>query len=221
MRPEIIMDFDALFKIIVLGDSGVGKTNLIARYTRDHFIKESKTTVGVEFACKTLEFQEKEAGNIVLKVQLWDTAGQERFRSIATAYYRGAHGSLLCYDVTNRRSFESLEGWIQELKSTGESDCVNVLVGTKCDLDSMRAISTEEAKSFAESHQMLMVETSALNKINVDQVFELLIRHLYARNKEKILSQKKVYYSDQISKGIRIQQEERDLKNKTSNWLCC
>eukprot|EP00227_Mantoniella_beaufortii_P005489 CAMPEP_0197608396 /NCGR_PEP_ID=MMETSP1326-20131121/48992_1 /TAXON_ID=1155430 /ORGANISM="Genus nov. species nov., Strain RCC2288" /LENGTH=127 /DNA_ID=CAMNT_0043176593 /DNA_START=131 /DNA_END=511 /DNA_ORIENTATION=- len=122
-------DHDYLFKIVLIGDTAVGKSNLLSRFTRDEFNLESKTTIGVEFATKTVEIDAK-----IIKSQIWDTAGQERYRAITSAYYRGAVGALLVYDISNHSTFENVERWLKELRDHADENIVVMLVGNKSDL---------------------------------------------------------------------------------------
>ena len=117
-----------MFKCVLIGDTGVGKSNLLRRFTRDEFTMDSKSTIGVEFATKQIEHE-----GHVIEAQVWDTAGQERYRAITAAYYRGAIGALLVYDTTNRQSFENCERWLRELRSHADPSVVTMLVGNKCD----------------------------------------------------------------------------------------
>jgi small GTP-binding protein len=132
--------YDLIFKTVIIGDSGVGKSNLLSRYLNNSFSTELKTTVGVEFGAKKLNIQGK-----MVKAQIWDTAGQERYRSITSAYYKGAKGGLLVFDLTNEESFNSIDKWLKELKQECESDLVIVLVGNKSDLTESRKVSFENA----------------------------------------------------------------------------
>ncbi|KAI0226081.1 Rab GTPase ypt31, partial [Massospora cicadina] len=137
-------EYDFLFKVVLIGDSGVGKSNLLSRFTRDEFNLESKSTIGVEFATRNVQVEGKS-----IKAQIWDTAGQERYRAITSAYYRGAVGALLVYDVTKHNTFENVNRWLKELRDHAESHIVILLVGNKCDLRHLRSVPTEEGKQFA------------------------------------------------------------------------
>ena len=137
-------DYDYLFKVVLIGDSGVGKSNLLSRFTRDEFNLESKSTIGVEFATKSVTVENK-----VVKAQIWDTAGQERYRAITSAYYRGAVGALLVYDLSKRTTFDNLEKWLMELRDHASPDIAITLVGNKSDLRHLRAVRTEEGEEFA------------------------------------------------------------------------
>jgi Ras-related protein Rab-11A len=157
----------------VIGDSGVGKSNLIDRYTKDQFRVETKTTIGVEFGHKNIKIDGKE-----IKAQIWDTAGQERFRALTRGYYRGAYGALLVYSITNRTSFENVDAWLQELVSYADPGIMVMLVGNKSDLEEHRDVSTEEAMEFAQKNKLHFMETSAKDNSNVSEAFEKLIREI-------------------------------------------
>jgi Ras-related protein Rab-11A len=164
-------EYDYLFKVVLIGDSGVGKSNLLSRFTKNEFNLESKTTIGVEFATKTIE-----CGDKIIKAQIWDTAGQERYRAITSAYYRGAVAALLVYDITKLHTFQNVEKWLQELKDYADDNIVVMLVGNKSDLKHLRAVKVEEAQSFAEEHELAFIETSALDSTNVVDAFEQIIQ---------------------------------------------
>ncbi|KAI8973496.1 ras family-domain-containing protein [Mycotypha africana] len=167
-------EYDYLFKIVIIGDSGVGKSNLLLRYTSNEFHKDSKSTIGVEFATKTIEID-----GCLIKAQLWDTSGQERYKAITSAFYRGAVGAIVVYDITRRSSFENIKQWVQELREhtdTG-SPIPLVLIGNKLDLT--RTTNTNEAKEYAESHDMLFFETSASESTNVHLAFETMLQYIY------------------------------------------
>merc|ERR1712194_798946 len=139
-------EYDYLFKVVLIGDSEVGKSNLLLRFTRDEFNLESRSTIGVEFASKAVQLCDGKSA----KAQIWDTAGQERYRAITSAYYRGALGALIVYDITKRSSFESVERWLYELREHADSTIQALLVGNKSDLEHQRVVSNEEAAAFAE-----------------------------------------------------------------------
>ena len=162
---------DYLLKVILTGDSGVGKTNILSQFVRNQFNPDSMTTIGVEFATKTVHVS---TGKTV-KAQIWDTAGQERYRAITSAYYKGAKGAILMYDITSTNSFTSLNKWIKEIRDNTESNIPILLVGNKIDLKDRRSISIEEGKNFAEREQLLFMETSALEAINVQEAFTQLL----------------------------------------------
>ncbi|KAL1823156.1 hypothetical protein DCAR_0311022 [Daucus carota subsp. sativus] len=175
-------DYDYLFKIVLIGDSGVGKSNLLSRFTRNEFSLESKSTIGVEFATRSITVEDK-----VIKAQIWDTAGQERYRAITSAYYRGAVGALLVYDVTRNVTFENVERWLKELRNHTDSSIVIMLVGNKADLRHLRAVSTEDAMAFAENEGTFFMETSALESMNVEDAFTEVLTQIHQVVSKKAL----------------------------------
>ena len=150
-------EYDYLFKVVLIGDSGVGKSNLLTRFTTNEFNLESKTTIGVEFSTKTLKVKDK-----TIKAHIWDTAGQERYRAITSAYYRGAVGALLVYDISKSYTFNSVERWLKELREHADANIVIMLVGNKSDLNHIRQVKRDEGARFAESQNLAFLETSAL-----------------------------------------------------------
>ncbi|KAL1350080.1 hypothetical protein HN51_026529 [Arachis hypogaea] len=176
-------DYDYLFKLVLIGDSGVGKSNLLSRFTRNEFNLESKSTIGVEFATRTITVDD----NKVLKAQIWDTAGQERYRAITSAYYRGAVGALLVYDVTRHITFENVERWLKELRDHTDANIIVMLVGNKADLRHLRSVSTEDATAFAERENIFFMETSALESMNVDNAFTQVLTQIYRLMTRKAL----------------------------------
>ncbi|BBG99315.1 hypothetical protein PRUPE_3G113200 [Prunus persica] len=167
-------DYDYLFKLVLIGDSGVGKSNLLSRFTRNEFNLESKSTIGVEFATKTMNVDGK-----TIKAQIWDTAGQERYRAITSAYYRGAVGALLVYDVTRGATFENVARWLKELRDHTDPNIVVMLIGNKSDLRHLVAVSKEDGKSFAERESLYFMETSALEATNVENAFTEVLTQIY------------------------------------------
>jgi len=167
-------DYDYLFKVVLIGDSGVGKSNLLSRFTRNEFSLESKSTIGVEFAARSVSVDGKS-----IKAQIWDTAGQERYRAITSAYYRGAVGALLVYDITRHVTFENVERWYKELKDHTDVNIVVMLVGNKSDLLHLRAVSVEEGQSFAEREGLYFMETSAMDSTNVENSFIQVLTQIY------------------------------------------
>jgi small GTP-binding protein len=164
---------DFLLKLILVGDSGVGKTNLLSQFARNRFNPESKTTIGVEFATKTLNVDGK-----VVKAQIWDTAGQERYRAITSSYYKGAVGALILYDITSSVSFASVPRWLEELRNLAEPSILIMLVGNKLDRVEARSVATEEGKNFADRESLLFLETSAKESTNVEQAFSQVITEI-------------------------------------------
>ncbi|XP_057727756.1 ras-related protein RABA1f-like [Arachis stenosperma] len=167
-------EYDYLYKVVLIGDSGVGKSNLLSRFTKNEFTLDSKSTIGVEFATRTVHVHDK-----IVKAQIWDTAGQERYRAITSAYYRGAVGALVVYDISRHVTFENVERWLKELRDHTDANLVVMLVGNKADLRHLRAVPTEEAKEFAEREKIYFMETSALESLNVDSAFTEVLTQIY------------------------------------------
>ena len=172
-------DYDYLYKVVLVGEAAVGKTHLLSRYIKGTLPKNPTSTIGVEFATRTVSLQ---SGGTV-KAQIWDTAGQERYRAITSAHYRRAVGALLVYDVTNEKSFLAAKRWMEELRDHAEPDIVIMLVGNKVDLcDSkpeIRRVSHEEGANFAKANGLLFEETSAVTVIRVREAFENLLQAIY------------------------------------------
>lgn len=166
--------YDYLYKIVLIGDSGVGKSSLLSRFTRNEFDLESKSTIGVEFATRSIQVDGK-----VIKAQVWDTAGQERYRAITSAYYRGAVGAILVYDLSKQKTFENVERWLLEVREHAESSIVTMLVGNKCDLKHLRAVPLEDAKKYANDSGLSFIEASALDSTNVEEAFTQTITKVH------------------------------------------
>ncbi|XP_077224139.1 ras-related protein RABA2a-like [Tasmannia lanceolata] len=190
-RPD--EEYDYLFKVVLIGDSGVGKSNLLSRFTRNEFCLESKSTIGVEFATRTVQVEGK-----TVKAQIWDTAGQERYRAITSAYYRGALGALLVFDVTKPTTFENISRWLKELRDHADSNIVIMLIGNKTDLKHLRGVATEDAQSFAEKEGLSFIETSALEATNVGKSFQTILAEIY-----RIISKKNLSSADPAPTSIK------------------
>ncbi|CAD7961741.1 unnamed protein product [Amoebophrya sp. A120] len=159
--------YDHLFKILLVGDSGVGKSSLMLRFCDDMFNERQLATIGVDFRTKTLPLQQKQ-----VKLAVWDTAGQERFRTMTSSYYRGAQGVILAFDTTQKETFDNLPKWIQEVRAHSTHEKAKLLlVGNKVDLLEERQVSREEAEEFANSHAMAYLETSARTNLQVSKAF--------------------------------------------------
>ena len=209
-------EYSMIFKIIIIGDSGVGKTNILSRYTSNYFSDSSKSTVGVELGCKI-----EEVNGTKVKIQVWDTAGQERYKSITKTYYKGAKGALIVYDISRKESFNNVDKWIGDLKEFGEEDVCVILVGNKCDLEDMRQVSTDEVSKKAEQYSVGFCETSALSAKNIDTAFQMLIKKV----SEKIPNMDDKYgnKSSVVNTGVSldtkiISEDQRPMNNKKK---CC
>ena len=179
-KTALAEEYDLMFKILLLGDSGVGKSSLLLRYTKNEFISDMRSTIGVEFALKYITID-----NYQLKIQIWDTAGMERYRSITNAYYKGAKGVIVLYDICRKKSFENVDKWIDDFKSKADDDAVIILIGNKSDLDDKREVSKEEGESKAQMNKFAFMETSAKDNNNVQKAFETLFGEIVKIYKNK------------------------------------
>ncbi|KAG2294702.1 hypothetical protein Bca4012_066553 [Brassica carinata] len=209
-------DYDFLYKVVLIGDSGVGKSNLLSRFTRNEFSLESKSTIGVEFATRSIRVDEK-----TVKAQIWDTAGQERYRAITSAYYRGAVGAFLVYDVTRRVTFENVDRWLKELRDHTDDNIVVMLVGNKADLRHLRAVSTEDATAFAERESTFFMETSALEALNVEDAFTQVLSQIYRVASKKALEAGGGDGHATLPKGQSINVGSKDDVSEVKKVGCC
>ena len=213
-------EYDFLFKVVLIGDSGVGKSNLLSRFTKNEFNLESKTTIGVEFATKTIETEGK-----IVKAQIWDTAGQERYRAITSAYYRGAVGALLVFDITKDQTFKSIDRWLNELKDHADQNIVVMLVGNKTDLDHLRDVKVEESKQYAEENNLAFIETSALDATNVDEAFGQILSDIYKLLSKKAPEEEEEMYRMEsvVMKGTSLQPSKpaADSEDGKKKKGCC
>ena len=174
-------DCDYIFKIIVIGDSGGGKSSLTVRLSEDVFYKDYASTIAIDFRMHQMTFMDKK-----VRLQIWDTAGQERFQSVATAFYRGANGVMLCFDLTHRPSFTHLEQWMERIRQQALPGIPCLLIGCKCDeARSNRQVSSEEAAAWAQQHNMTYIETSAKAKDNVLHAFQAITLSIFEDIKER------------------------------------
>ncbi|CDP04500.1 unnamed protein product [Coffea canephora] len=212
---------DYLFKIVLVGDSAVGKSNLLARFARDEFYPNSKSTIGVEFQTQKVEINGKE-----VKAQIWDTAGQERFRAVTSAYYRGAVGALLVYDISRRQTFDSIGRWLNELHTHSDMNVVTILVGNKSDLKDAREVSTAEGKALAEAQGLFFIETSALDSSNVAAAFQTVVKEIYNILSRKVIQSQELKQKDPSSIGngktVVLQADgNQDADEQSKKGRCC
>ncbi|XP_041001100.1 ras-related protein RABA5c-like [Juglans microcarpa x Juglans regia] len=205
-----------LFKLVIIGDSAVGKSNLLSRYARNEFNMHSKATIGVEFQTQVLDIDGKE-----VKAQIWDTAGQERFRAVTSAYYRGAVGALVVYDISRRSTFDSIARWLDELKTHSETTVARMLVGNKCDLENIRAVSIEEGKTLAEEEGLFFMETSALDSTNVKKAFEIVIREIYNNVSRKVLNSDSYKAELSVNRVSLVNNGAGGSKQTANLFSCC
>ncbi|KAK9288508.1 hypothetical protein L1049_016967 [Liquidambar formosana] len=204
-----------LFKVVIIGDSAVGKSNLLSRYARNEFNMNSKATIGVEFQTQSMDIDGKE-----VKAQIWDTAGQERFRAVTSAYYRGAVGGLIVYDISRRSTFDSVGRWLDELKTHSDTTVAKMLVGNKCDLENIRDVSVEEGKNLAEAEGLFFMETSALDSTNVIMAFEIVIREIYNNVSRKVLNSES-YKAELSVNRVNLMSNGTDGSKKNQHYYSC
>ena len=169
-------EYEMMAKVILIGDSSVGKTNIMSKYLKNQFNENSKATVGVEFGSKLFKLN---GHNI--KAQIWDTAGQEKYKAITGAYYKGSKGAFVVYDITRKETFESVDKWINDLKSSGDPKLIIIIIGNKCDLEEKREILKEQGEEQAKSFGCAFLETSALSGDNIDKGFEMMISEIFKK----------------------------------------
>lgn len=191
------MSYAYLFKYIIIGDTGVGKSCLLLQFTDQRFRQQHDLTIGVEFGSRTVKINDKN-----IKLQIWDTAGQESFKSITRSYYRGAAGALLVYDITRKETFNHLTRWLEEVRQNGNPDIMVMLIGNKADLDSRRQVSTEEGERFAKENGLIFMETSAKTAFNVEQAFLQTSQMIYDN------IDRGVYDLSNDKSGIRVGNEQ-------------
>ena len=204
-------NYEMMFKVVLVGDQFVGKTNIMSKYLKNEFHEDSKATVGVEFGSKQFNI---DGHNI--KAQIWDTAGQERYKAITSAYYKGAKGAFVVYDITNNTSFESIEKWINDLKGAADKDLTIIVVGNKCDLEEKRQVAKEKGEEKANKLEVAFMETSAFSGENLDKAFEMMINEVYKKCHEEMLAEGDVDIIDE-DQGINLAKKNENTEAKK----CC
>lgn len=201
--------YDYLFKLLLIGDSGVGKTCVLFRFSEDAYNSTFISTIGIDFKIRTIELDGKR-----IKLQIWDTAGQERFRTITTAYYRGAMGIILVYDITNEKSFDNIRNWVRNIEEHASSDVERMIIGNKCDMNDRRKVSKERGAELALEYNVKFLETSAKASINVEEAFITLARDI------KCKMDKKMDGNGAAGNRSRDNVEVSRPKNKPGGWRC-
>ncbi|XP_051145362.1 ras-related protein RABA4d-like [Andrographis paniculata] len=210
---------DYVFKIVLIGDSSVGKSQLLSRFARNEFSLDSKATIGVEFQTRTVTIDHK-----TIKAQIWDTAGQERYRAVTSAYYRGAVGAMLVYDITKRQSFDHVARWLEELRSHADKNIAIMLVGNKSDLGTLRDVPTEDGKEFAQQENLFFMETSALEATNVEPAFLNVLTEIYrvVSKKALVANEAESGGKESLLKGTDIVVPSQELLSPAnSKFSCC
>ena len=211
-------NYDLILKLVIIGDSGVGKTNILSRYNNNEFSLITQPTVGVEFGNKIIKKENKS-----IKLQIWDTAGQERYKAITNAFYKGSKGAFVVYDITRKESFINIDKWIGELKTNGSDDILIVLVGNKTDLEDKREVLTEEVEKKAKQYGIAFCETSALNGQNIEHAFDILIEQILKdvdKIKEKENKNNKNNKKKTKAKGIMLETNNSNNKNNKKSKCC-
>ena len=202
--------YDFLFKLILIGDSSVGKSNILLKYLKGEFDQNSRATVGVEFGTKNIKIKNKK-----IKIQIWDTAGQERYRSITSAYYKGAKGAFIVYDITRKLTFDNIDKWVTDLKTNGDKNISIILIGNKSDLEDKREVEKEEGIKKSEEYKIAFLETSALNGDNIDKAFNELLEQIY----QNVCSDTEEGDSAEVDKGVNLNDDKTDNNGIMSK--CC
>ena len=204
-------DYEMMIKIILIGDSAVGKTNIMSKYLKGAFQQNSKATVGVEFGSKLFKVD-----NHNIKAQIWDTAGQEKYKAITGAYYKGSKGAFVVYDITRKDTFDSVDRWINDLKVTADQNINIILIGNKSDLEDKRDVLKEQGEEKAKSFGCAFLETSALNGDNIDKGFELMVNEIFKKYASESLE-------DDDDLGIMEKGEDINLEksNNVEKKSCC
>lgn len=196
------------WKVIAVGDSRVGKTSIINRFVHDEFPYTVICNLGVDFDTRILQVD-----GIPIKIQIWDTAGQERYNAVRASYYRGSKGILLVYDITQRSTYEHIDRWLKEIREheyNHTEDAVIILVGNKTDLEQSRAVSTEEAQTFAEANNLLFIETSALSGSNIEAAYLNVLNEI-------LQNERKNPSNEDQSSGTKLSTDN----SKPSAYSCC
>lgn len=202
--------FDYMFKILIIGNSSVGKTSFLFRYADDSFTSAFVSTVGIDFKVKTVVRRDKR-----MKLQIWDTAGQERYRTITTAYYRGAMGFILMYDVTNEESFNSVQDWVTQIKTYSWDNAQVILVGNKSDMEAERVVTYDRGKQLADQLGLEFFETSAKENINVKNVFERLVDIICDKMSDGMDGDQSM---TNVNRGTRL--TDNPMPNNQNNCQC-
>jgi len=177
-------NYEMMFKVVLVGDSFVGKTNIMSKYLKNEFHEDSKATVGVEFGSKQFIIE-----GHTIKAQIWDTAGQERYKAITSAYYKGAKGAFIVYDITRKNSFEAVEKWVSDVTAVADKKITIVLIGNKSDLEDQRQVTKEQGEEKSSKLEIAFLETSALSGENLEKAFEMMINEVYKKCHDEMLAE--------------------------------
>ncbi len=213
-------NYDMILKLVLIGDSFVGKTNIMSKYLKNEFHEDSKATVGVEFGSKKFEIE-----GVSIKAQIWDTAGQERYKSITNAYYKGSKGAFIVYDISRKTTFENVDKWIGELKDNASEDVHIMIVGNKSDLEDKREVKKEEGIEFSKIYNYcLFFETSAKNNISIKELFEQVFEQLYLHYKKNMITDEEDESRENFHKRketIILNKKNHNKKKRNNKNHCC
>ena len=203
--------YEIMVKVVLVGDSGVGKTNIMSKYLKNQFREDSKATVGVEFGSKQFTVE-----NHQIKAQIWDTAGQERYKAITSAYYKGAKGAFVVYDITRKNTFETVNKWVSDISAAADKKITLILIGNKNDLEDQRQVTKEMGEEKAKELGLAFMETSACSGENLDKAFQLMINEIYKKSKEDIIGEGE---ENIVQQGKDITLDK--TKGKPAKKKCC
>ena len=204
-------DYDYLFKVLLIGNSSVGKSSLLLRFVDNQWNDLFVPTIGVDFKIRTMEIDNKN-----VKFQIWDTAGQERFKNITASYYRGAHGIFVVYDISDTESFKNINNWLIEIEKNANKNVYKILVGNKCDLEDKRTVSYQQGKELAETYGMQFIETSAKSNTNVDEAFHLLGREVMKMS----LNDKEKNFGNKDKNKMKLDKKTEDIVFQQKQGCC-
>ena len=207
-----IQEYEMMVKIILIGDSGVGKTNIMSKFLKNQFMEESKATIGVEFGSKLFNHEGHK-----IKAQIWDTAGQEKYKAITGAYYKGSKGALVVYDITQKKTFENIEKWVNDLKVAGDPKITIILIGNKSDLEDKRQVLKDQGEEKARSFGCAFLETSAYSGDNIEKAFNLMIKEIYEKFSSDSTGEGEL---DSGTKGEDLKLDKTDEKNIKKKSCC-
>ena len=198
---------DYVFKLVLVGDSGVGKSCILHQFIYNRFRKNTTQTIGVDFSAKNVHIDNQE-----IKLQIWDTAGQEKFRSVARSYYRGAIGIIIVYDITKVESFQHIATWLADARNAARSECSVCVVGNKGDLEDQRVVRTEDGKLFCTENNLLFFECSALTGDNIDEIFNEMSRHIFNKIESGIIEPNSVIssFAKEMKKVNKLNEENNN-----------
>ena len=203
--------YEIMVKVVLVGDSGVGKTNIMSKYLKNQFREDSKATVGVEFGSKQFTVE-----NHQIKAQIWDTAGQERYKAITSAYYKGAKGAFVVYDITRKNTFETVNKWVSDISAAADKKITLILIGNKNDLEDQRQVTKEMGEEKAKELGLAFMETSACPGENLDKAFQLMINEIYKKSKKDIMGEGE---ENIVQQGKDITLDK--TKGKPAKKKCC